>query len=134
MDARIARVLLVCAVLVLWVVVQPAVCEGWSLLQPFSSDASAETKAKKPVAKTVKKEPSALDKVGTGTKSFFNKTGETLGLKKPEAKKPTYASPRRPDIQRPKKPSKSWLDMFKAEEPKRPESVPEWMNNKRLDP
>jgi hypothetical protein len=111
------------------------VCEGWSLPNPFSSEPT--TKPKKPVLKAAKKEPSALDKIGTGTKNFFNKTGETLGLKKPTPKKPQYATAKPPVIQSQKKEeSNSWLgSWFKPEEPQKPKTVGEWMaNGKRLDP
>ena len=82
MVGRIARILSASVMVVLLADVRPALCEGWSLLHPFSSETTSETKPKRPTPKTVKKEPSTLNKVGTGTKNFFNKTGETLGLKK----------------------------------------------------
>ncbi len=135
MPAKIARVLLIGGIAAAWAVSCPDACKGWSLLDPFSSQASTDAKTKKSSAKKVEKEPSTFDKINSGTKNFFNKTGETLGLKKPEPKKKAvYATPRRPEIQTRKKTSSSWLDMFKSEEPKKPDTVPEWMNNKRLDP
>ena len=121
--------------LVLFANVQPVLCEGWSLPNPFSSEPTP--KPKKTGLKTVKQEPSALDKIGTGTKNLFNKTGETLGLKKPQPKKPQYATAKPPTIQPVKKDdSKSWLgSLFKPEEPKKPKTVGEWMTSgKRLDP
>lgn len=137
MILRIARVLAAGVMLVLLIDVQPATCEGWSL--PFFSSSDTKTKQNKPtpkktvVTKTANKEPSMLDKMGTGTKSFFNKTGETLGLKKPEQKKPQYATMRSPAESAPKKTeSKSWIpSMFKAEEPKKPTSVREWMETSK---
>jgi hypothetical protein len=141
MVVRIARILSACGVLILLTGGRPTVCEGWSLLSPFSSDAKTDAKAKKPgttAVNRVKKEPSTLDKVGAGTKKFFNKTGETLGLKKPEPKKFGYANPQAPRVQPARKPEqKSWLGSlspFKSEEPPRPRNVSEWMSNKRLDP
>ena len=137
MVVRIARILSASVILVLLADGRPAVCEGWSLPNPFSSESKTEPKSKKPVLKTAKKQPSALEKMSTGTKNFFNKTGETLGLKKPEPKKPGYAVAKAPPIQpRKKADSKSWLgSVFQSEEPKKDKTVPEWMdNNKRLDP
>ena len=134
MVVRIARILSACAVLVLLADLRPAVSEGWSLPNPFSSE--TKTTVKKPVTKTTKQEPSVLEKVGSGTKKFFSQAGETLGLTKPEAKKPKYATATPPKIQSSKKAeSKSWLsNPFQSEEPKKPKTVSEWMNNKRLDP
>jgi hypothetical protein len=135
MVVRIARILSISTLLILLTVVQPAKCEGWSLLHPFSSDTTTDTKPKRPVYKTAKQEPSTWNKVTTGTKSFFSKTGEKLGLKKPEAKKPQYATPRMPPVAAQKKnESKSWLgSMFKPEEPAKPKTVSDWMANPRVE-
>jgi hypothetical protein len=137
MVVRIARVLSAGVMLVLLANVRPAVCEGWSLLHPFSSDTKSDVKPKKAVPKAVKKEPSALEKVGTGTKNAFIHTAEALGLKKPEAKKPQYAYATPPKVQpTKKKESKSWAgSLFQPEEQPKPKNVPEWMmQNKRPDP
>ena len=133
MITRLTKTLLGVALLAAYGSMRPAVCEAWSLLHPFSSDADT---AKQPVPQLVKKEPSALEKVGTGTKNFFNKTGETLGLKKPEPKKPQYANPIPPRIQpKAKDEQKSWLgQMFGPEEREKLKSVSDWMQNPRLDP
>ena len=90
MVAKIVRILSVCLVLVLLADVQPALCDGWSLPNPFSSDkdkADAKKPAPKPAPKAVKKQPSTLDKVGADTKQFFTKVGDTLTFKKSEPKK-----------------------------------------------
>jgi hypothetical protein len=137
MVVRITRVLSASVILALLVNVMPAVCDGWSLSNPFSSDTKTQA-LKQTAPKPVKKEPSALEKLGTGTKNFFSKTGEALGLKKPEPKKPLYATA----VARPqtipsskKTETKSWLpSMFQPEEPKKPKTVSEWIGNKRLDP
>jgi len=137
MVVRIARILSACVMLVLLADVRPAVCEGWSLPNPFASKTDTTTKKSvTKVTKTAKKEPSALEKASTGTKNFFSKTGETLGLKKPEPKKPISASPKPRVVQSPNKPeSKSWVgSLFKPEEPAKPKTVSDWMDNKRLDP
>jgi hypothetical protein len=139
MIVRISRILAVVVVLILFADVRPAMCEGWSLWNPFASDANKSGSKKKPVTKLAKKEPSMLDKASSGTKNFFNKTGETLGLKKPESKKPQYAVPKTPVVQSQRKQeSKSWLSSlspFKSEPSKKPKDVGEWMSNtKRMDP
>jgi hypothetical protein len=127
--------------LVLLVNGMPAVCNGWSLLHPFSSDTKTVAPKKpslNPFNPVLKKEPSAMEKFGTGTKNFFNKTGETLGLKKAEPKRPQYATavPKSQTIPSSKKTeTKSWFsNMFQSEEPKKPPTVSEWIGNKRLDP
>jgi hypothetical protein len=76
-----------------------------------------------------------LDKVGTGTKNFFDRTGETLGLKKPAAKKYGYATPQAPHVQGSKQSSSSsWLpSMLQPEEPQKPKTVSEWMGQPRQD-
>ena len=140
MVVRIARVLSACMAMAVLAGVCPTVCQSWSLLSPLSSDTKADPKTdtSRPISRVVQKQPSTLDKVGTGTKNFFNKTGETLGLKKPEPKRPLYAVARPPTILPPKKPeSKSWLSSlspYKAAEPEKPKTVKDWMANKRLDP
>jgi hypothetical protein len=134
MAAKISRILSACVLLALLANARPSVCEAWSLLHPFSSE--TDTKLQGPAARPTKKEPSTLDKVGAGTKNFFSKTGETLGLKKAQPKKPLYvsATPKQPVINQPKKNnSKSWFPWMKSEEPPRPKNVPEWMENRRLD-
>jgi hypothetical protein len=137
MVVRIARILSAGVMLVLLADVQTAVCEGWSLPNPFAS--KTDTKTKKSVtkvSKTTKAEPSVLEKASTGTKNFFSKTGETLGLKKPEPKRPTAAYPKPPVLRSPYKPeSKSWVgSLFKPEEPKKDKTVSDWMQKERLDP
>ena len=136
MNARIVRVLSASVAVALLAGAIPTVCEGWSLLSPFSSDTKPDPR--RPISMVAQKQPSTMDKVGTGTKNFFNKTGETLGLKKPDPKRPLYAVARPPTILPPKKTeSKSWvssLSPFKSSEPEKPKTVRDWMSNKRLDP
>jgi hypothetical protein len=135
MVVRIARVLSTGVTLVLLAVVPSIVCADWSLPNPFSSESKTAAKSKKYASRTVNKEPSALDKVGTGTKKFFSQAGESLGLKKAEPKKLTSAIPRRPELHPQQKESKSWLPSWlQSEEPKKDKTVSEWMKNKRLDP
>ena len=74
--------------------------------------------------------------MGSGTKNFFNRAGEAVGLKKPEPKEPEFARMVPPTLAPPKKPeSKSWMaSMFGPDEPEKPKSVSDWLGNDRLDP
>lgn len=127
MVMRIARILSAGVVLALTASLQPATCHGWSLPNPF---ASSESKAKVTNTRTVKKEPSVLEKVGTGTKNFFNKTGEALGLKKPEPKRYQSATAKPLGHGIKTSENKSWLpSMFPSEKKKsKPRDVPDWMS------
>ena len=127
-------------VLVLLADVRPALCDGWSLPNPFASDKDkTKAKAKKPVAKPVKKPPSALDKIGAGTKNFFTSVGDTLTGKKSEPKKDPskqYAYPKSPGSKaQPKNDaSKSWLPSWlRPEEPKPPKNIDDFMGLPRSD-
>jgi hypothetical protein len=129
MLLKLTRTVLIGAILAAYAGARPAVCEAWSLFHPFSSDDQA---AKKPVARSVQKPPSAWDKVTTGTKNFFSKTGEAVGLKKPEPKKPVpQCAYVRPQVIQKKKPeSKSWFSSwFKPEEPEKRTDVVGWMKS-----
>ncbi len=136
MVVRIAGILPAGVALLVLAGARPPECAAWSLLHPFSSDTAAETTPPQPPAKPAKKEPSVLAKVGAGTKNFFNRAGETVGLKKPEPKQPEYARVVPPTLVPPKKAeSKSWIaSMFGPEEPEKPKTVSEWLGNDRLDP
>lgn len=136
MTAKLVKTLLVVVVLVGVVGVRPQTCEAWSLLDPFGWGSSSETKAKKPAARTAKKPPSTWDKMTAGTKSFFDKTGEALGLKKPKKKgRPQYAYAKPQVLKRRAPESKSWFDWMKPEEPKQPKDVNEWMGStKQIHP
>jgi hypothetical protein len=132
---RIARILSASVILVLLVEVQPASCEGWSLPNPFSSKSTTETK-RRPLIRPAKKQPTVLDKIGTGTKNFFNKTGETLGLKKPEKRvQYTVATPKPRNITPSKTETKSWLPSFLKPEPPKKEKmdVKDWIAQPRQD-
>lgn len=126
MFQRITKSLLVAGLLIGLACAIPSKGFGWSL-NPFAS--------KKPDAKTyptnvAKKSTSPLDKVSTGTKNFFNKTGETLGLKKPQPKKPpaiVAAKPRQ--VPQKYQEKKSWLDAFKPAEREKPKDVKGWIGN-----
>lgn len=135
MVVRTARILPACAMMILLAGVWPAVCGAWSLLHPFSSDATAGTTPLQPVAQPVKTEPSALEKVGKGTKKFFNKAGVAMGLKKPEPKNLDYVRIVPPSIQpaRKEEPKTGLAALFGPPEPKKPKDVSDWMMNPRVD-
>jgi hypothetical protein len=138
MIARLTRIVLIGVLLAAYIQARPAVCEAWSLLHPFTSDDQAAANAKKPTYIGAKTQPSTWDKATGSTKSFFSKTGEAIGLKKPDAKKPTpsYAYVKPPVLQNKKAESTSWLgSWFKPKEPDKPKTVGEWMNSTtRVDP
>ena len=114
--------------------VRPATCDGWSLPNPFSSTTKSETKTKTHITTVKTQEPSMLEKIGTGTKNFFDRTGEKLGLKKPASKKYDYATAQKPHVHASKPSSKSWLSkMFAPRNPKKPKTVTDWMGQPRRD-
>jgi hypothetical protein len=133
---RIAQITLIAVMLVTLVGVQPALCDGWSLPNPFATKTTTEKK--KPVVRPAKKQQTVLDKIGTGTKNFFNKTGEAIGIKKPEKKvQYTMATPKPRTITPTKKTeTKSWLPSFlRPEKPKRETmDVKDWIAQPRQDP
>jgi hypothetical protein len=92
---------------------------------------SGETKKNNTPTRTVnKKDPSVFQKMGDGTKKFFNGVGNTLGLnKKPVPKKnPNHTSWNTP-AKEPEK--KNFLTaMFAAKEEKPKKQTPsEWLGN-----
>lgn len=137
MMKRIVKFTLIVVVALTVAQLQTAACRAWSL-NPFASDEPEpkRTAVKRPAP------PSTFDKLTTGTKNLFNKTGETLGLKKPEPKRlgPTaMAIPRQPQLaSRKQTEQKSWLtSMFSSEKEKKEEykGVTDWMSHtQRIDP
>jgi hypothetical protein len=106
-----------------------SVCLGWSL-NPFASNDKPQTTM---VSRTTQKPPSAWNRITTGTKNFFNKTGEALGLKKKEPKKaPPVVAAKPRQIQRPEKPGLfSWL----TPKPDKPKDVKDWLGKtKQITP
>jgi hypothetical protein len=131
MIRRITKTLLLGAMFAGIAYGSQSVCLGWSL-NPFASNKSQSTVHNTSMAK---KSPNALEKIGSGTKKFFNKTGETLGLKKPAPKKAppvVAAKPREiPQPYREKKGLFSWL----APEQPRDKNVADWIKNtKQITP
>lgn len=125
MIQRITKTLLIASMLVGLAYARPSVCRGWSL-NPFASNDQEQTRMV-PVNAT-QQPPSAWEKVTSGTKNFFNKTGETLGLKKKEPKKapPVVAARPRTIPQKPKPGMFSWL---KPKETKKDNTVSGWLHN-----
>lgn len=123
MIQRITKTLLIGSLLLVGAAASPTTCNAWSL-NPFSSGDKKETP--KYTSSKAKKAPSVWDKATAGTKNFFNKTGEALGLKKPEKKKYTAAYANRKPIVKDKK-DKSWFGWGQDEEEK-PKNVRDWMS------
>jgi hypothetical protein len=89
------------------------------------------------------KPPSAWDKLSTGTKNFFGKMGETVGLKKPAAKSThsgwaagntaTKTTQNTKTATAATKKSSSW-NLFGKSEPKKPQSPSDFLAQPRNDP
>jgi hypothetical protein len=127
MIRRITKTLLIASMLIGLAYARPSVCLGWSL-NPFASNDQAQTKTVQ--VKATQKPPSAWEKVTAGTKNFFNKTGETLGLKKKEPKKAPPVVAVKPRTLQPKaKESGGLLSWFKPSEPERPKTVTGWLSH-----
>lgn len=133
MIVRIARIFAFALVFNLLLGVLPAIGDGLSMPKLFSE---SKTETKKVPSKPSKPQPSALNKMTTGTKKFFSNIGNTLSFKKSAPKKQS-TTPTNPWIKPSKEeaPKSSWLtSMFSPEEPKKPNNPSEWLEQKRLDP
>ena len=125
MIQRITKTLLIVSVLIGFTNAGPSICLGWSL-NPFASDDKPQTTM---VSRSTQKPPSMWEKLTTGTKNFFNKTGETLGLKKKEPKKaPAIVAPKPRTLQPKAKPSSGIMSWFSPKEEK-PTDVKDWLNS-----
>jgi hypothetical protein len=122
MIRRITKTLLIVSMVIGFMHVGSSAFCGW----PFASDDPPKTTM---VSRMKQKPPSTWEKVSSGTKNFFNKTGETLGLKKKEPKKPpAVVAPRqRMLVQKAKKDSGGFLGLFGSK--KKDENVAEWMKS-----
>ncbi len=136
---KTSGILSAAVLVVLLVSGQSAAADGWSLwkLLPFG-----KKEATRPARKSFAR-PSPLEKLdddmkkfNEGTKKFFAQAVDALRWKKPDAKKrPTkrYLSwirePKDPRyLREPKKQKKSWWDsLFRREEPKRVDSMKDWV-------
>jgi hypothetical protein len=126
MIQRITKTLLVVAILIGLAQTRSSVCFGWSLLHPFTSNDNPQTTM---VSRTTQK-PTAWNRFTSGTKNLFNKTGETLGLKKKELKKAPPVVAAKPRTLQPKATQSNsgmmgWL--FPKEE--KPKDVKGWLNS-----
>jgi hypothetical protein len=126
MVRKITKTLLIGAMFTGLVYGSQSVCAGWSL-NPFTSNKS---QAKTYSTSATKKSPSALDKVGTGTKNLLNKTGETLGLKKPQPKKAPAVVAAKPRVASPRYQEKKNLFSWLAPKDKpKPTTVKGWIDS-----
>ena len=121
MIQRITKTLLILLMLIGLAYAGPSVCLGWSL-NPFASNDKAKTTT---VSRTTQKPPSAWQKVTTGTKNFFNKTGETLGLKKKQPKKAPPVVAAKPRTLQPKAKEGGMFSFLSPE--KKPKDVKDWL-------
>ena len=141
---KIARILSAGSALALLMVAQPALAEeGWlDKLNPFAKKERQNTVSDRRY-NTRKVEPSPLEKLNTGTKKFFAGARDALTWKKPAPKRkptnqyvPWIRQPKDPrHLSSRKKKKKSWLDsLFRREEPKRAQSLKDWVGLPRLAP
>jgi len=126
MIQRITKTLLIIAMLIGLAQAGPSVCFGWSLLHPFGSDEKPRTTM---VSRTTQKPPSAWQKITTGTKKFFNKTGETLGLKKKEPKKAPAMVAVKPRQLQPKAKQSSGMMGWLFPKEEKPKDVKGWLDS-----
>ncbi len=134
MVVKLARIVTASLVLVVLANLRPAVCYGWSPW-PFSSEDSQSEASKanrrlpttRVAQNTTRTQPSTLDKIGTGTKNFFTKIGNTLTGKKSQPKQdmnaPVY--PKNPLTMVDK--DKSWWPSWLRPEQPRPKNVREYL-------
>ena len=106
------------------------------------SSTDKNDQSKRPASKSAP-EPSTLQKMNSGVKNFFTKTGKALTPKKSEPTKKAINPYQSSKINRStssssqkKDENKSWFgSMFKKQEPpKQPQTPSEWLGLKRLDP
>ena len=130
MTIRFVQVSALALALTVLIGIRPAIADG--LLPNIFS--SSKTDAQKAPPKTSKAEPSTISKMGAGTKKFFTNIGDTLTFKKPAP--PQKTMPSNPYIKPPKEePKPSFLtSLFPKEEPKKPKTANQWLDQKRLDP
>ena len=125
MIQRITKTLLIVVMLIGFAHAQPSICLGWSL-NPFASHDEPRTTM---VSRSTQKPPSMWQKFTTGTKNLFNKTGETLGLKKKEPKKPPAIVAAKPPTLQPRaKPASGIMSWFTPKEEK-PKDVKGWLDS-----
>ena len=123
-------------------VAEPAMAEeGWlAKLNPFAKkEKSGTLSARTYNVKNKRAEPSALEKLGTGTKKLLAGARDTLTWKKPAPKRkptnqyvPWMQNPKNPRYARSQQKKKSWLgSLFRREEPKRVQTLKEFVGMPR---
>jgi hypothetical protein len=105
--------------------------DGWSLWPAASSDATSST-APAPIKNATppaQKSPSALAKVGSGTKNFFAKTKNALTFNKPAPPKRSIQPPN-PFMPKPRpEDKKAWFDgLFAKKPPEKPKTPADWIS------
>jgi hypothetical protein len=109
---------------------RPSVVYGLS----WSSDSSSESKTPYTKKAQSKTEPSTIDKMTNGTKKFFNDVETTVGLKKTTPKKDipsnAWVKPKKVETS---KSSGFWSWFSSKEEPKKPKTPSDWLDQPRLD-
>ncbi len=139
MVAKIARIVTASLVLVAFLSVRPAVCNG---LWPFSGDKSESDASRSNgatprtniVATSSQTQPSTFDKIGTGTKNFFTKIGNTVTGKKTPTRQDNAAPvyPKNPLTMQDK--DKSWWPSWLRSEKEKPKTVQQFLReSKRSD-
>jgi hypothetical protein len=131
MITRIAGIIMLALAFTFFIGILPAMADGTSTsnLSP-----NVQANVKKPPLAQKQPQPSMLNKMTTGTKKFFTGVGDALTFKKTSTKK--TVTPTNPWIKPPKEePKSSWFpSLAQKEEPKKPSSPSEWLDQKRLDP
>jgi hypothetical protein len=124
MMRKIPKTLLLGAMIVGLACVGRSAHGDWSL-NPFASNKS-QTRT---YDTSTKKSPSAADKVAAGTKNFFNKTGEALGLKKPQPKKAPPFVAAKPRTAPPRYQEKKGMFGWLVPDKPRAKTVKEWIDH-----
>ncbi len=125
MIQRITKTLLIVVMLIGLAHARPSICLGWSL-NPFASGDKPQTTM---VSRSTQKPPSMWERFTTGTKNLFNKTGETLGLKKKESKKPPAIVAPKPRTLQPKAKPSSGLSNWLWPKEEKPKDVKGWLDS-----
>jgi hypothetical protein len=119
MVVKLARIATASLVLVVLICVRPATGGLW----PFSSEnRGSDTKPRTNIVATSSQtQPSTLDKIGSGTKNFFTKVGNTVTGKKPKPDNSLPVYPKSPLAAKNK--DKSWLPSWLGPKENKPTDV-----------
>ena len=102
MFIRVSRILVLIAIAGLLIDVRASLCQAWSLLHPFTSDAKPQPK---PGGEPVEKPPRRGKSSPPGRRTSVARWGDG-GAEEGPPKKPQYAIPKAPAT---REPPKSWL-------------------------